>query len=405
MLGDRGEAEAHVAAACFGHGPPRLFGVEIEWLLERVTDAHAPVDVEVLGSALGEHAPRTLVLDSPALPLPGGSQVTVEPGGQVELSSMPFPSAAGLLRQTCADAELLRRRLARAGFRALPRAADPTRPPVRILDTPRYRSMEQVFDRFGPFGRSAMSSTAAVQVCVDAGEGAEAARRWTAAHMFGPVLLAAFANSPLLHGRRTGWRSSRWACWMRADPARTAPPASADLTGPDPAGAWARRVVHTPVLCAPTPDGRRVPARMTFAEWIDGALPEPPTMADLDRHVTTLFPPVRPRGHLEIRYVDGQSGRRWALPVTVLAALLSDPDITDMALEACEPAQDRWVSAARHGLADRVLARAAGALFGLACGQLARLDPPGWVADDLIEMTERQVLRGRCPADDPAPSA
>ena len=310
-----------------------------------------------------------------------------------------------MLRSTRADAGVLHRMLAAAGLVVQPRAADPIRPPARILDLPRYRAMEQVFDRFGPYGRSAMSSTAAVQVCVDPGEGADIARRWSAVHAFGPVLLAAFANSPRLHGRRTGWKSSRWACWMRAEPARTAPPSPADCRAPDPAAAWARRVVASPVLCVRRGDDWLVPERMTFAEWMDGAHPVPPTVDDLDYHVSTLFPPVRAHGHLEIRYVDGQAGRRWALPPAVLAALLSDPDITDLAREACEPAQGRWVSAARHGLADRVLARAAGTVFGLACAQLPVLGAPAWVTEDLIAMTEQQVLRGRCPADDPAESS
>ncbi len=305
------------------------------------------------------------------------------------------------MRTARADADVLHRMLAAAGLRVLPRAADPARPPTRILDVPRYRAMEQVFDRIGPYGRSAMNSTAAVQVCIDPGEGADIARRWSAVHAFGPVLLAAFANSPRLHGRRTGWKSSRWACWMRAEPARTAPPPPADTTGSDPAAAWARRVLHSTVLCVRDGDNWHVPERMTFADWIDGAHPVPPTVADLDYHVSTLFPPVRPHGHLEVRYVDGQPGRRWALPPTVLVALLSEPDITDVAREACEPAQGRWVSAARHGLADRVLARAAGTVFGLACAQLPALGAPSWVTEDLIAMTEQQVLRGRCPADDP----
>ncbi|HEX8518428.1 MAG TPA: glutamate-cysteine ligase family protein, partial [Pseudonocardia sp.] len=78
--------------------------------------------------------------------------------------------------------------------------------------------MERRFDRFGPAGRSGMCSTAAVQVCVDAGEGPGVAERWATVHAVGPVLLAAFANSPLLHGRRTGWKSSRMACWLTLDP-------------------------------------------------------------------------------------------------------------------------------------------------------------------------------------------
>ncbi len=146
-----------------------------------------------------------------------------------------------------------------------------------------------------------------------------------------------------------------------------------------------------------------MPDGVTFADWVAGALPVPPTTADLDYHVSTMFPPVRPHGHLEVRYLDAQPGRRWALPLAVLVALLDHPDVTDRALAACEPARGRWVSGARHGLADRVLARAAATVFELACSRLPAVGAPAWVVDDLAEMTERQVLRGRCPADEPAP--
>ncbi len=203
--------------------------------------------------------------------------------------------------------------------------------------------------------------------------------------------------------RRRAGRRPRPA---RPDPARTAPPAAADVVGADPAAAWARRVLHTPVLCVRGGDaGWLVPRGVTFADWIGGALPaRRPTLDDLDYHVSTLFPPVRPRGHLEVRYVDAQPGRRWALPVAVLAGLLSDRRVTDLAREACEPTAARWVSAARHGLAGRVLARAAARVFELARSRRAALAAPDWVTADLDDMIERQVLRGRCPADDPEPS-
>ena len=188
------------------------------------------------------------------------------------------------------------------------------------------------------------------------------------------MLLAAFANSPRLHGRRTGWKSSRWACWMRADPARTAPPPPADTAGADPAAAWARRVLHSPVLCV-----RRggqpgtCPERMTFADWIDGALPgaRPPSPT-----WTTTCPPCSRRsaraGTWRSATSTASPGRRWALPPAVLAALLSDAGHHRPwpARPANRP-EGRWVSAARHGLADRVLARAAGTVFELACAQLA----------------------------------
>ena len=268
-----------------------------------------------------------------------------------------------------------------------------------MLELPRYRAMEQSFDRIGPHGRSAMCSTAAVQVCLDAGERAAVAARWAAVHALGPVLLAAFANSPRLHGRRTGWKSTRWAVWMRADPARTAPPFDPDTA--DPAAAWARRVLDAPVLCVRESGSWLVPDGLTFAAWVRGGRPRPPTVADLDYHISTLFPPVRPRGHLEVRYCDMQPGRRWALPVAVLVALLSDPGLIDVVRNLCAPARTRWVSAARHGLADRVLAHAAVQVFELAAARLPDLAAPTWLTDELVAMTERLVRHGLCPADEP----
>lgn len=404
VLHDCADAEAYVASVCFKHGPPRLAGVELEWLLHRRAVPDAPIDVRTLAAALGPHAPTTLDPRSPARALRAGCTVTVEPGGQAELASPPLPDLAGLLDAVRSDSADLLGRLTAHGLAPHARAADPLRPPRRLLQVPRYAAMEQAFDRVGPYGRSAMCSTAAVQVCLDAGEGAAVARRWAALHALGPVLLAAFANSPVLHGRRTGWKSSRWATWLACDPARTAPPPLAD-TDPDvdPAAAWARRVLTSPLLCVRGEGPWAVPRGITFGDWVRGALPTRPTTADLDYHVSTLFPPVRPHGFLEVRYVDAQAGEGWALPTAVLVALLADPAVTDRVLEFCEPARGRWVSGARHGLADRVLARAAAGVFPLAVDRLPDVGAPRWVLDALTLMTERQVLRGRCPADDPAP--
>jgi glutamate--cysteine ligase len=252
-----------------------------------------------------------------------------------------------------------------------------------------------------------------VQVCLDAGPAGRVANRWAALHEMGPVLVAAFANSPVQHGRRTGWKSTRMACWLSLDPCRTSPP---PLDAPDPAQAWADRVVGTPLLCVRGTEGGRdsweVPPSVTFADWVDGrrrdgVLDRAPTTADLDYHISTLFPPVRPHGHLEVRYVDGQPGADWALPAAVLLALTSSPAIESRVRDVCTPVRDRWVPAARDALADPPLARAAGELFGLAC-EVLRGSAAGkglaWgprsVVDRLEQVTEQRVLRGLCPADE-----
>ncbi|WP_344413377.1 ergothioneine biosynthesis glutamate--cysteine ligase EgtA [Pseudonocardia ailaonensis] len=400
----REAAEAYIASVCFKHGPPRYVGVELEWLLRSAPDRPGgpAADLPALVRALGPHAPTGLDPSSPALPLPSGSLVTVEPGGQVELASPPIADLGELVAAVESDTAVLHSRLAAAGLFPEPRAADPVRPAHRVLRLPRYSAMERCLDRVGPHGRSGMCSTSAVQVALDAGERAGIADRWAGLHELGPVLVAAFANSPVMHGRATGWKSTRLATWLALDPVRTAPPTS--LAG-DPAQAWAERVVGTPLLCIRGEGEWRTPEHVTFADWAEGGLPgPPPTVDDLEYHVSTLFPPVRPRGFLEVRYVDGQQGADWQLPVAVLAALSASPSALDRAREICEPTRDRWTSAARHALADPVLARAARELFPLASAELAGLPgaPPALVAR-LAEITEGRVAAGRCPADDPLP--
>ena len=75
-----------------------------------------------------------------------------------------------------------------------------------------------------------------------------------------------------------------------------------------------------------------------------------PTVADLEYHLTTLFPPVRPRQWLEIRYLDSVPDAFWPAVVFTLVALLDDPVAADIAAEAVEPVATAWDNAARLGL-------------------------------------------------------
>ena len=411
-IADRDAALAYVASVCFKHGPPRLTGVELEWLVHHTDDPARPLEPALLARALGAHAPPTLhprppadPLPDPAAPvepaaLPRGGTVTVEPGGQVEIASAPATGLRELVEGVDADAAEIRRLLGAEGLGLGSRASDAWRPPRRLLDVPRYRAMEEVFDRIGPHGRTGMSSTAAVQVCVDAGEGPAVADRWSALHELGPVLTAAFANSPTAHGRETGWKSCRMASWLRLDPERTGPPA---LDGTDPARAWAERALSTSVLCVRDEGGAwTVPVGVTFADWIDGrsVLPGRPTRADLDYHLTTLFPPVRPHGHVEVRYLDQQAGDDWSVPVAVVVALLADPTVLDRARAAAAPTVGRWLDAARDGLTDPELARAAAEVLGLAHAALGAVDAPPSLVERVGRFVEHRTLRGRSPADD-----
>jgi glutamate--cysteine ligase len=402
VLRCREEAEVYVASVCFKHGPPRLLGAELEWVVQHAGTPHRPLQAQHLAEALGAHVPHSLVPDSPHDPLPYGSTVTVEPGGQLEISSPPCASLTELIATVEGDFTALTELLDPAGLILTGLGSDPHRPSRRLVDIPRYVAMETAFDRIGPMGRAMMCSTAAVQVCLDAGTPSDVALRWAALHDLGPVMVAAFANSPWLGGRRTGWMSSRMKAWFALDPARTRPsPVRWDAVAWDPAADWARRALDTPLLCQRRPWGSwDVPSGITFADWLCGALPGRPSTADLDYHLTTLFPPVRPHGYFEVRYLDTQPVGQWLVPVAVLAALLADPEVTAAARVACAPAAGRWLQAAERGLHDETLAAAATKVFELACAALPALDAPPGVQLLVEEITEHRVRRGRCPADD-----
>ncbi|MDQ1742818.1 MAG: glutamate--cysteine ligase [Pseudonocardiales bacterium] len=385
------EAGTYVTRVCFKHGPPAKTGIELEWL---VLDPHDPdrrPDVPTLAALLGQHAPATLVAGSPAAPLPHGGLVTVEPGGQLEISSPPASSVTGLIAAVSADIQALQALIAPAGFELSGLAADPHRLPHRILTTPRYNAMADRFDEFGPAGRVMMCSTAAAQVCLDLGTRAEAADRWRAAHQLGPVLLAAFANSPRTAGDLVpAAASTRMSSWWSLDPERSRPPAS--LVPED----YVQRVLDTHVLARRRDSGDwRLEQPLTLREWIESG--EPLSTADLDLHLSTLFPPVRPQGYLEIRYLDAQPGQEWTVPLALLTALFAGPEPVRQVLECTDAGADRWQQATEHGLADPVLRAIAAQLVDIAQPGLDSLGLPPAVRAEVDGVLHRRLREGISP--------
>jgi glutamate--cysteine ligase len=390
-LRNREQAEGYVAMVCFKHGPPRLHGVELEWTVHHRSDPSRPLDPSQLSLALGPHAPPTISPAQAQVPLPAGCLITVEPGGQVEISTSPNRSAADLIRVATADAATLAQRLDDFGLVLGRHGTDPHRPPNRLLRVPRYEAMQAAFDLIGPHGSAMMCSTASMQVCLDAGEADQVASRWRAAHALGPVLVALFANSPDLDARHTGWASSRLRATLGTCPPFTLPPEPSD----DPADQWARMAMEAPVICVRR-DGPSwaAPPGLTFSAWIGepGRVGRAPTLDDLDYHLSTLFPPVRPRGYLEIRYLDAQAGSGWVTPFCLLAALMARPSTVEEVLGLTEACAGRWFQAARHGLADPVLRQAAGNVVALGADCLVHLDlnaaQRGQVLDNLALLVE-----------------
>lgn len=380
------EAGAYIASVCFKHGPPRRIGIELEWLLTDPDDPLRHPDLHLLRTALGPHAPRTLSPDSPAAPLPAGGLVTVEPGGQVEISSAPATSCARLIEKMRRDIDCLDRLLLPTGFRLSDSAADAERSGRRILHTPRYDAMAAGFARISTAGAVMMCATAATQICVDLGRPEEAALRWQAAHLLGPVLLAAFANSPA-----DGQVSTRMAAWWALDPVRTEPPGSFELAD------YVRRALDTPVLARQHPAGDwLVREPVSLRDWLTAG--EPIATHDIDLHLSMLFPPVRPQGYLELRYLDAQPEGEWLAPLALITTLFGDATALPEAVEACRPAAERWQQATEVGLADPLLAAAARELAGIGDRLIGKLGLPPADLELARTLLRRRLAEGISPA-------
>jgi glutamate--cysteine ligase len=370
-------------------GPTRV-GIEQEWHTACVTDPGRHLHPEeVLGAVAA------------AGPLPCGSSVTVEPGGQVELATVAVAPWWEALRALRTDGAVVRDAHARAGIVTLAAGTDPFRAPARTLSKPRYDAMEAYLDGGGGAGRRMMCGTASVQINLDmTGEG-EPGDRWALAHALGPVLAAACANSPIVAGRPSRWRSARLAVWAAIDRTRTASAFTGD--GTSPSEQWARYALDARVMLVRAGPERFVPVleHLTFEEWMSkGHELGYPTDDDLAYHLTTLFPPVRLRGWMELRMVDALPDPWWRVPGAVATALLDDPEAAAEARAATAPTARLWHQAARPGLSHPALAASARRCFTAAIAALPRLgaDPDTQAA--CAAFFDRFVARGRCPADD-----
>jgi glutamate--cysteine ligase len=342
-------ALAHVAGKALADGPGGRVGLELEFHLVSLADPARRVGWPEVLAAIG---------DLPAMP--SGSAVSVEPGGQVELSTPPAADlvhAVGALRH---DEAVLRAELRGLGLGLAALGADPARPAMRVNPAPRYRAMERHFDVVGCSGpaRSMMSSTAALQVNLDAGPASGWRQRVRLLQLLVPVLVAASASSPWLAGRTTGSHSMRQAAWRHIDDARTGL-----VPDGEPTQAWASYALRAPVMLDRL-TMRPVCSRTSFAAWLRGDAADPalatrrPTRADLDYHLTTLFPPVRPRGYLEVRCLDALPGRWWPALAAFTVTLADDPVAADLATELCEPVAGRVADAVRSGPAHSAVGRA-----------------------------------------------
>lgn len=289
-----------------------------------------------------------------------GANVSLEPGGQLELSGAPLET----IHQTCdevnqhlAEVQEIANGMG-AGFIGLGAA-----PIWRLEDMPmmpkgRYRLMTDYMSRVGTMGRDMMYRTCTVQVNLDFGSEADMVQKLRVSLALQPVATALFASSPFLDGKKNGMKSWRSWIWQNLDKDRTGmlPFAFEDGMGYQ---RWVDYVLDVPMYFVYR-DGNYINALgQSFRDFMKGKLPalpgEIPTLSDWADHLTTVFPEARVKKFIEMRGADGGPWRRLCALPAFWVGLLYDQGALDAASDLIKgwdaETRDAWRGVAcRDGL-------------------------------------------------------
>ena len=290
----------------------------------------------------------------------GGANVSLEPGGQLELSGAPLLS----IHETCDEVnEHLKEVQTVAdeiGARFIGLGAAPiwTHEQMPMMPKGRYKLMTDYMGRVGSHGTQMMYRTCTVQVNLDFGSEADMVQKMRVALALQPVATALFANSPFFEGQLNGHKSWRSRVWRDLDPARTGmlPFVFEDGFGFE---AWVQYVLDVPMYFVYR-DGKYINALgQSFRDFLKGQLPalpgETPTLSDWADHLTTTFPEARLKQFIEMRGADGGPWRRLCALPAFWVGLTYDQGALDAAWDLVKD----WDAETREAL------RVAAALDGL----------------------------------------
>ena len=348
-----------------------------------------------------------------------GANISLEPGGQLELSGAPLTS----IHETCDEVNEHLREVKSvadgigAGFIGLGTAPHWTHQEMPLMPKGRYRLMTDYMDRVGDLGKQMMYRTCTVQVNLDFADEADMAQKLRVGLALQPVATALFANSPFLEGKPNGHKSWRSRIWRNLDDARTGmlPFVFEEGFGFE---AWVEYGLDVPMYFVYR-DGKYINALgQSFRDFLKGELPalpgETPTLSDWADHLTTVFPEARIKKYMEMRGADGGPWRRLCALPAFWTGLLYDQTALDAAWDLvkgfdAETREGLRVAASVDGLQ--------GSAGGVSLGELARRaveiaahgltrraipGAAGMIPDEthFLNALQESVETGRVPADE-----
>jgi glutamate--cysteine ligase len=347
----------------------------------------------------------------------GGCNITLEPGGQFELSGAPLPN----IHETCDE---VHRHLAQVmevaaeiGVGMLGMGFDPKwrRDDVGWMPKGRYKIMREYMPQKGKLGLDMMLRTCTVQVNLDFADEADMVKKMRVGMALQPVATALFADSPFTEGKPNGFMSYRSHVWTDTDPDRcgTLPFVFEDGFGFERYVDW---MLDVPMYFVYR-DGAYVDASgQSFRDFLAGRLPalpgEIPGLGDWVDHLTTAFPEVRLKRFLEMRGADSGPWQRLCALPALWVGLLYDQQALDAAWDLCRG----WTPVEREQLHAEVPRAALRARFrGSTVQDLAKevlaiaraglqrravLDKKGRDESRFLDILDEIAAGGRCPAED-----
>jgi glutamate--cysteine ligase len=416
-----------VAWFAAGEKPPSRFRVGTEHEKFAFTLAgHAPVPYE------GKRSIRSLlegmqsllgwepIMEGPNIiglsDITGGGAITLEPGGQFELSGAPVTT----VHRTCSElmAHLAQlRQIAEPlgiGFLGLGMTPDWTRAEVPVMPKGRYRIMTRYMPKVGGLGLDMMYRTCTVQANLDFSSEADMVLKLRVSLALQPVATALFANSPFTEGKPNGFLSFRSAIWRDTDKDRSGMLPWAFEPGMG-YHRWVDYALDVPMYFIKRGDRYIDVAGRSFRDLMAGRLAELPgeraTVSDWANHLSTIFPEVRLKRYLEMRGADGGPWRRLPSLAAFWVGLLYDQACLDAAWDLVRD----WTAAERQQLRDDVpalgfaakirgrplldIARETLTLARAGLERRKRFDPYGLDETRYLVPLEESAERGETPAE------
>ena len=319
-----------------------------------------------------------------------GLTVSIEPGGQIELSGRPFADVHVVAAELDRHLEKCRAIAEELGIEMLAVGYRPWGTPATAAWMPksRYLVMRPFLAARGRRAEDMMSMTASTQVSFDFGSEPDLAGKLRTALAVQPAVSALYANAPVVEGRASGWKSFRAAVWEDVDPARQGLLGFAFEEGceAEPYRRYAGWALDVPMVFLRRRGRYLETGGASFRQFLaDGLHGERPTLADWEDHLSTLFPDVRVKGVVEVRAADACDAAMTKALAALWKGILYEADaraeawrlVAGLSLEA---RHRLGVAAGREGLAAR-----------LPDGRTLRE-----IAVDLVEIAARGLCRQRC---------